>query len=155
MEDNHIPLLQELGVGTFYRTTHSGRKVVVTVVDPYGDAKTTDAKKELRDIAKTTKTYRFGWINGVQWPEFVDQIGIYKENFPQTLVIDAPNKIHFVHRNTSWNTVEFLQAVQEEKVDAEGDGASWVSFLTPGPTAAMVLVGVLMVGLTLAFSETA
>ena len=30
--------------GTFYRTTHSGRKVVVTVVDPYGDAKTTDAK---------------------------------------------------------------------------------------------------------------
>ena len=45
-------------------------------------------------MAKASKKYRYGWIDGVKWPEFVTQMSISASDFPALLVIDAPKKVH-------------------------------------------------------------
>jgi len=152
VEDNYIPLVPELGMGSFYRITHSGRLTVVGVVDPYADSRTKDVKLELREMAKKTKKYRFGWLDGVKWPEFLTQIGISQSDFPILLLINAPDKIHYVHRNTTYGRAQFITEVEAGNVPMEGEGASWISWITPGPTGAALIVGGVLVILTIMFS---
>jgi len=143
--DNNIPYVVELAAGSFYRTTHSGRRTVVGVVDPSAQAATKAMTADLRAMAKKTKQYRFGWIDGVKWPEFVEQTSLSPELFPTLMVIDAPQKIHYVHRNASYDRASFVTEVEAGRIEAEGDGASYITTLTNalgGPKSAMIMIGV-------------
>jgi len=155
IDDNHLALVPELGVGSFYRVTHSGRRTVIAVVDPYKDSRTTTVKNELREMAKAAphgKNYRFGWLDALKWPEFAEQVNIQSMDYPVVLVVDAPQKIHYVHRNSTYGRKQFLTEVELGNVPAEGEGASWLAWINPGPTGILVAIGVVMVGITLVFS---
>jgi len=139
IEDNYLPPCPELTMGSFYDFVNSGKQTVVALLDPAQEKPTAEYKEWICAASKQHKQYRFGWMNAEQHSKFVTSLSVTAEDTPTLAVLDAPAKLHFIHRNASLTREQFLVAVQEGQVPVEGEGASWWHWVKSNALAFMVV----------------
>jgi protein disulfide isomerase len=138
VEHNYLPPCPELTMGSFYDFVNSGKNAVVVLVDPAKEESASEFKQWICGAAKKNLQYRFGWMDAEQHSNFVTSLSVTAEDTPILAVLDAPAKLHYVHRNASLTREQFLVAVQAGDVPTEGEGASWWHWVKTNALAIMV-----------------
>jgi len=124
IDDYFMPMCPELSRATFWDFANSPKNVVLALLD-HTDRKSAEIQRWLCEQGKTSIKYRYAWMDSVKHEQLLGSMSVTKDDTPVVLVLDTPNKIHFVHRNSSWTVDEFITQVEAGNVPKEGDGASW------------------------------
>jgi len=87
---NRFPLFVELGPSNFQTIANNGKLTVISVIDP-SDTKSTAYLEMMRTVAKKNKqNFSFGYINGVEYNQFVARHGV--STMPNFFVLDSINQ---------------------------------------------------------------
>lgn len=155
IEDNYLPPCPELTMGSFYDFVNAGKQTVVALIDPAQTDPTTEYKEWICAAAKKSSAYRYAWMDADQHSKFATSLGITADDTPVLAVLDAPSKIHYVHRNSSLSRDQFLTAVKAGEVPVEGEGASWMHWMKSNALAFMVVAFVAVVAFLIWVGEPA
>mmetsp|Transcript_21340 Transcript_21340/g.42934 ORF Transcript_21340/g.42934 Transcript_21340/m.42934 type:complete len:383 (-) Transcript_21340:92-1240(-) len=84
---HRFPGIWSLSDGNFYEFTHSGRRVVMVIVDPA--AVTRSQEKNIRSVAHSLRSdYIFGVVDGVAWAEELADFNIRTSELPRVMVTE-------------------------------------------------------------------
>jgi len=145
---NRFPLFVELGPSNFQTIANNGKLTVITAIDP-SDPKHNTYLDMMKRVAKTFKThFSFGFIDGVQFFQFVSRHGV--TTMPSFFVLDAaegtyrePILISLPHTEERVNS--FLQDVIDGKVEVKATSGVNQVFQVLKANIIWVLGGVLVV----------
>ena len=126
------PLTRE----NFYLTTHSkqGAKVAVAIVDPE-DPRTRSVKQTLHQLARSdidsgandSESFLYGWLDGIEYKDFIKEYGLNPRMLPQVMVFDAPSETYYWRDGIEMpgGMAEFLQDTRDGKVFGMRQGFWW------------------------------
>jgi len=151
---NRFPLFVELGPSNFQTIANNGKLTVISVIDP-SDTKSTAYLEMMRTVAKKNKqNFSFGYINGVEYNQFVARHGV--STMPNFFVLDSINQNYretttIVGPHTEEKVNSYLQDVLAGKIEAKGlSGLSQV-FQFIQTNLMLVLAGVAVVIVAIVF----
>jgi len=120
VDSHHLPLFPELLNDNAHNYMKSEKMTVVGVVDPQIKSEARPFLKTLKAVAEAeVSRFRFVWLDGIKWDEFVAEFGIDEDAFPQTFVWDAKNQLFYFEDGlrTHDAIVDFLDRVKAGKVE--------------------------------------
>eukprot|EP00742_Colponemidia_sp_Colp-10_P006995 GILJ01007508.1.p1 GENE.GILJ01007508.1~~GILJ01007508.1.p1 ORF type:complete len:436 (-),score=77.76 GILJ01007508.1:1622-2929(-) len=125
-----FPLFPELTSTNFRRLSHAGKKLAMAIVKKDDSPECTKYLEEVKSLARRYRDgFRFGWLDGVQWSEFIANYGLYADELPRLLIIDAPKDAYWedakVHSVSDMDA--FLKSVEEGNVSPAYEGV-WGMF---------------------------
>lgn len=114
----NVPTVTKLGPHNFRKVGHSGRPIVIGVVENEADDdQVAIMKKTLVEYAThgpqhLQDKYYFGWFDGKKWGRFLEQFDVKSEDLPQIFVLDVPSKTYWQDASYKLNVGDFLNAIE-------------------------------------------
>jgi thiol-disulfide isomerase/thioredoxin len=141
MEYERHPIFTTLTKDNFYLTGHSKQNafLVVLVVDTNNKKESEKLKKEVHKLARaarpasgakyneehTPPTFLYGWLDGIEYKDFLEQYGISESSLPQVIVFDAPNDKYYHESDIQVNSdgiKQFVDDITNGKIFVKSQG---------------------------------
>mmetsp|Transcript_21622 Transcript_21622/g.30228 ORF Transcript_21622/g.30228 Transcript_21622/m.30228 type:complete len:413 (-) Transcript_21622:25-1263(-) len=142
--DNRFGLLTELKANNFRTLTNAGKLAAIIATDP-SDPKSQSYINIAKSAAKKMRQFIFVHVNGVEYSQFTNFYNI--SWMPSLVLVDGPSKIYY---NVPWdsaeqfseeNVLQFLEDASNGKIEARGDGAGLIGFLTRNINTVIIALG--------------
>lgn len=142
--DNRFGLLTELKANNFRTLTTAGKLAAIIATDP-SDPKSQSCIAIAKSAAKKMKQFIFVHVNGVEYSQFTSFYNI--SWMPSIVLVDGVNKIYY---NVPWNSadefseesvLQFLDDASNGKIEARGDGAGLMGYLTRNINTVIIALG--------------
>ena len=111
MEYERHRIFTELTKHNFYKTSHSKQnaRLVVAIVDAGNTGEADTIKTATHELARAARPppdflyddestevqFLYGWLDGVEYKDFLEQYDIAPSSLPQVIVFDAPSEKYF------------------------------------------------------------
>ena len=128
MEYERHPIFSTLSKDNFYTTSHSKQKayLAVSVVNTLNAPESARIKQEMHALARAARpasdavyqdsaspTFLYGWLDGIEYKDFLEQYGIAEQTLPQVIVFDAPTERYFHEFDVPVNAKGVSQFIQD------------------------------------------
>lgn len=121
VKTNNVATVSHLGPHNFHKVGHSGRPLVIGVVDTDNKEQVDEVKRILAQYAtggpETVRDqYHYGFFDGKVFQKFLMQFDVVPEDMPQVFLLDVPGKKYWQNATYALNVEDFLAAVEAKEI---------------------------------------
>lgn len=119
VRETNLATVIHLSGDNFRQASRRGKALVIVVYDPEdGNEVTDNYRRELKHYS-ITGTYKdefiFATMDGRKWDKFISQFSVSKDNLPQLVVVDVPERTYWQDSAVA-NVSNFIDAVKNGSI---------------------------------------